>query len=124
MTCSAASSRPASRKPRSPGSWASPGRPCRRCWRAEERPRASPAEFRREPGTDLHHIGVFYQIRITGGELRFETGGSTEKAAWLPLEQIGDLPRAAVVDVGIALAREQPPSGHVDQVPLGGLIRY
>ena len=75
-------------------------------------------------GSDLHHVGVFYQVRVTGGELRFETGGTTDEAAWIPVEQVAGLPRSPVVDVGLALAREQPAAGHVSPVPASDLIRY
>lgn len=62
---------------------------------------------------DVHHLGVYYRVRIVGGELRHETDGSTDEAAWFPLARVPELPRASLVDVGIGLERERPATGHV-----------
>jgi 8-oxo-dGTP diphosphatase len=63
---------------------------------------------------DVHHLGVFYAVRIVGGELRHEVDGSTDQAAWVALADVPDLRRASLVDVGLRLERERPSSGHVD----------
>ena len=39
-----------------------------------------------------------------GGELRFETDGSTDMAAWFPVAEVGALDRVQLVDVGLAAA--------------------
>ncbi|MFJ7986818.1 NUDIX hydrolase [Streptomyces sp. NPDC096351] len=62
------------------------------------------------PG-DFQGLGIIYEARITGGELRHETGGSTDLAAWHPLDAVPALPRVALVDVGLDLWRERPPAG-------------
>ncbi|MCX4551083.1 MULTISPECIES: NUDIX hydrolase [unclassified Streptomyces] len=62
---------------------------------------------------DFHGLRIVYEGRITGGELRPETDGSTDLAAWHPLDAIDDLDRVELVDVGLALWREQPPVGRI-----------
>jgi ADP-ribose pyrophosphatase YjhB (NUDIX family) len=74
-------------------------------------------------GADTHAVGVFYRGRVVGGELRDEVGGSTDTAAWLPVDEIATLPRAVIVDVGLDLYRTEPADGHVAPVPAGGLLR-
>jgi ADP-ribose pyrophosphatase YjhB (NUDIX family) len=78
--------------------------------------------YRRSRG-ELHNIGVFYRATVIGGELRSEVGGSTDLAAWLSEAEVPELPRAQVVDVGLALDRDVPPTGHVPRVDVGGLLR-
>ena len=59
---------------------------------------------------DHHGLRLVYEARITGGELRPEIGGSTDMAAWHPLEEVADLNRVGLVDAGLALWRERPAS--------------
>ena len=46
-----------------------------------------------------------------GGELRNEVGGSTDVAAWVPLDEVPDLDRNGLVDIGLALAGYLPARG-------------
>ncbi|WP_432059582.1 NUDIX hydrolase [Streptomyces sp. S1] len=62
------------------------------------------------PG-DLQGLRIVYEARITGGELRHETGGSTDLAAWHPLSAVPGLPRVELVDIALDLWRERPPTG-------------
>ncbi|MFD4376690.1 NUDIX hydrolase [Streptomyces sp. NPDC058486] len=62
------------------------------------------------PGS-FQGLGILYEARITGGELRNETGGSTDLAAWHPLDSVPGLPRVELVDIGLDLWRERPPAG-------------
>ncbi|MGW3679839.1 NUDIX hydrolase [Streptomyces prasinus] len=73
--------------------------------------------FARRPGrrTDHHAVRLVYEGRITGGELRNETGGSTDLAAWQPLEAVPDLVRIGMVDIGLRLWRERPAAGRVER---------
>lgn len=66
-------------------------------------------------GRPVDHQGLrlVYEARITGGELRPEVGGSTDLAAWHPLEAVDRLNRVGLVDVGLALWRERPVTGRV-----------
>jgi len=87
--------------------------------------RIVPAAERRLPGQpDLHSVGVFYAVRITGGELRPEPNGETAESVWTPFDDVARLRRSSLVDVGIRLARTTPITGHVDPVPVGGLIQH
>ncbi|MFE8937178.1 MULTISPECIES: NUDIX hydrolase [unclassified Streptomyces] len=62
------------------------------------------------PG-DFQGLRIVYEARITGGELRHETGGSTDLAAWHPLSAVPGLPRVELVDIALDLWRERPPTG-------------
>ncbi|MFF3836368.1 NUDIX hydrolase [Streptomyces sp. NPDC001930] len=63
-----------------------------------------------EPG-DFQGLRIIYEARITGGELRNETDGSTDLAAWHPLDAVPALARVGLVDIGLDLWRERPPVG-------------
>jgi len=58
--------------------------------------------FRDTQGGDrLHAIRIVYRVRITGGELRDELGGSTDTCAWFSLRaaaglHLGELARRAL----------------------------
>jgi 8-oxo-dGTP diphosphatase len=60
---------------------------------------------------DRHHVGLMYEARITGGELRFEVGGSTDMAQWHDLDAVPGLKRVPQVDFGLRLWRERPVAG-------------
>ncbi|NGO12102.1 NUDIX hydrolase [Streptomyces sp. HC44] len=77
-------------------------------------------EYPRRLGTtaDFHGLRIVYEARVAGGELRHETGGSTDMAAWHPLDEVPDLKRVGLVDVGLALWRERPAAGRVDGLPI------
>ncbi|MFF9199615.1 NUDIX hydrolase [Streptomyces sp. NPDC014779] len=62
------------------------------------------------PG-DWQGLRIIYEARITGGELRNEQDGSTDLAAWHPLDSVPDLERVELVDVGLQLWRDRPPVG-------------
>ncbi|MEF9882939.1 NUDIX hydrolase [Streptomyces sp. P9-A4] len=62
------------------------------------------------PG-DFQGLRIIYEAQVTGGALRNETGGSTDLAAWHPLDAVAALPRVELVDIGLDLWRERPPVG-------------
>ncbi|TDE38807.1 NUDIX domain-containing protein [Nonomuraea mesophila] len=66
-----------------------------------------------EGQADFHGVRVMYEGHITGGALRHEIGGSTDRAAWIPLAEVSGLERSEVVDAGLALHRDRPPHGRV-----------
>jgi ADP-ribose pyrophosphatase YjhB (NUDIX family) len=79
----------------------------------------------RLPGLPEHHnVGIFYQVRITGGQLRPEPNGETAESAWTPIPAVAHLRRSSLVDIGLALAQTLPATGHVLPVPVGGLIQH
>lgn len=87
--------------------------------------RIIPAAERAVPGGPRHqNVGVFYRVRLTGGSLRPEPSGEIAESVWTELPDVADLRRSSLVDVGIALARTLPATGHVAPVPVGGLIQH
>lgn len=75
-------------------------------------------------GIEHQNVGVFYQVRITGGQLRPEPNGETVESVWTPIPDVACLRRSSLVDVGLALAETLPVTGHVAAVPVGGLIQH
>jgi 8-oxo-dGTP diphosphatase len=62
---------------------------------------------------DFQGLRIVYEGRITGGELRHETNGSTDLAAWHPLAAVTGLERVELVDIGLELWRSRPPVGRI-----------
>ena len=58
--------------------------------------------MRGEPRT-LHALRIIYRATLTGGSLRHEQGGSTDQAAWIPLDEVPALDRTELVDTGLRL---------------------
>ncbi|HLT62870.1 MAG TPA: NUDIX hydrolase [Microlunatus sp.] len=75
-------------------------------------------------GVEHHNVGIFYRVRITGGELRPEPNGDTIASVWTPVGEVAALRRSGLVDVGLALARTEPATGHVPPIPVGGLVQH
>lgn len=48
----------------------------------------------------LHALRIVYRAHITGGALTYELDGSTDYAAWFPLDEVDALDRVSLVDVG------------------------
>ncbi len=86
--------------------------------------RVIPAAERRSGGPEHQNVGIFYQVRITGGELRPEPNGETAESVWTPISEVVRLRRSSLVDVGLALAQIRPATGHVAAIPVGGLIQH
>jgi 8-oxo-dGTP diphosphatase len=57
---------------------------------------------------DHHGIRVIYRATIVGGDLRFEENGSSDMAAWFGLDEVADLFRVSLVDIGLAAAARPP----------------
>jgi 8-oxo-dGTP diphosphatase len=73
----------------------------------------------------LHqNVGVFYAVRITGGEFRPEPNGETAESVWTPLSAVAGLSRSVVIDVGVGLAVGAPSTGHLASIAVGGLVRH
>lgn len=75
-------------------------------------------------GPDLHNLGIYYQVRVVAGSLRPEPNGDTTQPSWTALDTVPQLARSSLVDIGLALARERPRTGHVPAVRVGGLIQH
>jgi ADP-ribose pyrophosphatase YjhB (NUDIX family) len=87
--------------------------------------RVIPIAEMRAPGPVPHHnVGIFYRVRITGGRLRPEPDGDIAESHWTAIPDVAELRRSSLVDVGLALARHTPATGHVAPVPVGGLVQH
>ncbi|MEU9624368.1 NUDIX domain-containing protein [Streptomyces sp. NPDC048155] len=87
--------------------------------------RVIPAAERAIPGGPEHqNVGVFYQVHITGVQLRTEPNGETVESVWTPIPDVACLRRSSLVDIGLALAQTVPETGHVAPVQVGGLIQH
>ncbi|GAA2457304.1 NUDIX hydrolase [Streptomyces glaucus] len=84
--------------------------------------RLLPRRFGR--AVDHHGVRLLYEVRVTGGELRHEIGGSTDMAAWHPLEEVPALTRVPLVDTGLRLWRERPAPGRAGTEPGGNQPPY
>ena len=86
--------------------------------------RVIPAADRRSGGPEHQNVGIFYRVRITGGQLRPEPNGEIAESVWTPIPDVAGLRRSSLVDIGLALAQTGPATGHVGPVPVGGLIQH
>ncbi|MER7926927.1 NUDIX hydrolase [Streptomyces sp. NPDC096057] len=77
--------------------------------------RVVPWNYRRK--VDHHGVRIVYEARIVGGELRHEIGGSTDMAAWHPLDDVPGLTRVPLIDTALRLWRERPPVGRIEPSP-------
>jgi ADP-ribose pyrophosphatase YjhB (NUDIX family) len=70
--------------------------------------RVIPPGRRLTPGvTDpLHTLRIVYRAHIVGGRLRNEKHGSTDRAEWFPLAEVGSLQRVKLVDIALEMARK------------------
>jgi len=57
---------------------------------------------------DHQTIAVLYTADVVGGELRHEVDGSTDIAAWVPLDDVAGLVRGGLVDLGLVVAGHLP----------------
>lgn len=53
----------------------------------------------------LHTLRIVYRASIVGGKLRHEKNGSTDRAEWFRLDEVRDLQRVKLVDIGLAMAK-------------------
>ncbi|MBD9734491.1 NUDIX hydrolase [Streptomyces sp. H28] len=77
--------------------------------------RTLPGRRLRRPA-DHHGVQLVYEGRVSGGDLRHEIGGSTELAAWQPLDAVSGLVRVPMVDIALRLWRERPAAGRATAV--------
>jgi ADP-ribose pyrophosphatase YjhB (NUDIX family) len=58
--------------------------------------------------TDVHGVRIIYRVRVVGGELRNEVGGSSDTCAWVQRGELPTLPLVELAEVGIGLAFGRP----------------
>jgi 8-oxo-dGTP diphosphatase len=56
---------------------------------------------------DHQSLRILYRVEVTGGALRHEVGGTTDRAEWFALDDVTGLDRLDLVDVGLAFARKE-----------------
>lgn len=68
--------------------------------------RVIPPGRRLTPGVTepLHTLRIVYRARVTGGRLRNEVDGSTDRAEWFPLADVPSLQRVKLVDIALEMA--------------------
>jgi ADP-ribose pyrophosphatase YjhB (NUDIX family) len=73
--------------------------------------RVIPPGRRLKPGVELplHTLRIVYRARVTGGRLRNEKNGSTDRAEWFPLAEVRALQRVKLVDIALEMAGVQLP---------------
>ncbi|MGB4136842.1 MAG: NUDIX domain-containing protein [Microbacterium sp.] len=52
----------------------------------------------------LHTLRIVYRAAVTGGSLRFEENGSTDRAGWFTLPAAQRLQRVKLVDIALRMA--------------------
>ncbi len=52
----------------------------------------------------LHALRIVYRARVTGGRLRNEKDGSTDRADWFTLANVRTLQRVKLVDIALEMA--------------------
>ncbi|GAA1466967.1 NUDIX hydrolase [Microbacterium thalassium] len=55
-------------------------------------------------GRPLHTLRIVYRARVTGGKLRHEIDGSTDRAAWFDMAHVRGLQRVKLVDIALEMA--------------------
>jgi ADP-ribose pyrophosphatase YjhB (NUDIX family) len=58
--------------------------------------------------TDFHGIRIVYRVRVTGGTLRDETGGTSDACRWVPAPALDELPLVDLARLGARLAGLAP----------------
>jgi len=51
----------------------------------------------------LRSARLVFEARIVGGELTYEVDGTTDEAAWIPIEEVARLERVELVDIALGL---------------------
>ena len=61
--------------------------------------------WRPEPGVevDFHAVRILYEVEVTGGNLRHEQQGSSDRAEWFPIEQVSQIDHVELVEVGLEM---------------------
>lgn len=68
--------------------------------------RVIPASRRVQKGSGqpLHALRIVYRATVTGGRLRHEENGTTDRADWFPLTSVAGLQRVKLVDIALKMA--------------------
>ena len=62
----------------------------------------APADRLMETDRWVRHLRIIHTGRVVGGTLgTLEVGGSTDRADWVPIASVPDLPRVGIVDIAL-----------------------
>ena len=61
-------------------------------------------QSRAAEGSDLHFLGILYHVRLVGGDLRDEVGGTTDAARWFSRAELDDVRLVEIARFGVDLA--------------------
>ena len=61
-------------------------------------------ESRAAEGSDLHFLGIIYDVRLVGGDLRDEVDGTTDTARWFSRAELSDARLVEIAQFGVELA--------------------
>ena len=56
----------------------------------------------------IQALRILYRAHVVGGELRYEEDGSTDEAAWFPIDEVASLTRVGLVDTAMTMAGLTP----------------
>lgn len=87
-------------------------------------PALGPASETGRANLPHHNVGIFYEVAMHPGKLRDQPSGDIAAPTWVPREEVANLPRSGLVDIGMTLFAERPASGDVSPVGVEGLIRH
>jgi ADP-ribose pyrophosphatase YjhB (NUDIX family) len=51
----------------------------------------------------LRLVRIVYRAHVVGGQLRHEAAGTTDETRWVPLDEVADLDRVDLVDIGLEM---------------------
>ncbi len=57
-------------------------------------------------GSRMHAVRIVYKVRVEGGSLRYEQGGTTDVCRWFTLDEARKLPLVSLGRLGLRLVRE------------------
>jgi len=60
---------------------------------------------------DFQGIRIIYNVTVTGGELRHETSGTTDRCEWHRFDQLADLKMVELVEAAVKMLRPDARSG-------------
>jgi ADP-ribose pyrophosphatase YjhB (NUDIX family) len=58
--------------------------------------------------SDFHAVGILYQVRVTGGMLRPEVGGTTDEAQWFTFDEARRAPIVEIVELALGRIDRRP----------------
>lgn len=64
--------------------------------------------WKEHPASHFHALQILYRVRVTGGRLRNEVGGTTDEARWFAPDEARTAPIVEVVELALRLSGGRP----------------